>query len=131
MTITSLPPQAVDAEYAIIGSILFDPKALGKIIDTLTPYAFYNRANKIIFDICLELHRKNQPTDLLTVSQALEDHKLLSAVGGESYLIQAVDSTVSAVNIDQYAKLVNQKWLRRQLIDIGYQIIEMGNDPTV
>jgi replicative DNA helicase len=131
MTITSLPPQAVDAECAIIGSILFDPKAIGIIADNLSASAFYSRANNLIYGVVLELHRKNQPTDLITVSQALRDRKILDSVGGESYLIQAVESTVSAVNVDQYAKLVNQKYLRRQLIDIGYKIIEMGHDPIV
>ncbi|MEO0406104.1 MAG: replicative DNA helicase [Cyanobacteria bacterium P01_A01_bin.135] len=123
-----LPPQNVDAEEAILGGILLDPEALGRIIDTLRPDAFYISAHQEIYRAALALFAQGQPTDLMRVATWLRDNGVLEKVGGQARLIQLVDRTVSAVNVDQYAQLVNDKALRRRLIKTGHEIAQMGYD---
>ncbi|NEO99057.1 MAG: replicative DNA helicase [Symploca sp. SIO2E9] len=122
----SLPPQNVDAEESILGGILLDPEAIGRVADILIPEALYVDANKQIYQAALALHNQGQPTDLMSVTSWLYDHKLLEKVGGQSRLAQLVSRTVSSVNIDRYAILVIDKYMRRQLIKVGNEIVELG-----
>lgn len=124
----SLPPQNVDAEESILGGILLDPEAIGRVADLIEPKAFYIKAHQDIYQAALVLHSQGKPTDLMTVATWLQDHGVLEKVGGTSKLAQLVDRTVSAVNIDRYAALVMDKYLRRQLIAAGNEIVELGYD---
>jgi len=123
-----LPPQNIEAEESILGGILFDPEAINRVADRLVPEAFSLDAHKIIYRAAFSLHAQNKPTDLLTVMAWLSDHKQLDKIGGQNKLVQLVDRTVSAVNIDQYAALVMDKYLRRQLIHVGHEITQLGYD---
>ena len=125
-----LPPQSIEAEESILGGILFDPKAIGRVIDVMVTEAFYVQAHQEIYQAALALHSQGKPTDLITVTIWLRDHHLLDHIGGTAYLAQLVDRTVSAVNIDRYAALVMDKYLRRQLISAGHEIVDLGYDST-
>jgi replicative DNA helicase len=114
-----LPPQNLDAEESILGGILLDPEAIGRVTDLLVPEAFSLIAHKEIYRSALTLHSQGKPTDLMSVTSWLYDRGLLEKVGGQTKLAQLVDRTVSAVNIDQYAALVIDKYLRRKLIQAG------------
>jgi replicative DNA helicase len=124
------PPQNIDAEEAILGGILLDPEAIGRVLDILRPEAFYLSAHQEVFRAVLALQSQNTPIDLMSVTAWLQDQGLLEKVGGQSKLVQLVDRTVSAVNIDQYAKLVMEKYLRRRLISTGNQVSQLGHDST-
>lgn len=124
----SLPPQNIEAEESILGGILLDPEAIGRVVDLITPEAFYVKAHQDIYQAALALHSQGKPTDLMTVTAWLQDHHLLEKLGGISKLAQLVDRTVSAVNIDRYAALVMDKYLRRQLIASGNEIVDLGYD---
>ena len=126
----SLPPQNIEAEESILGGILLDPDAIGRVVDFMVADAFYVKAHRDIYETALKLHAQGKPTDLMTVTSSLQDHHLLEKVGGMGKLAQLVDRTVSAVNIDRYAALVMDKYLRRQLISAGHEIIELGYDTT-
>jgi replicative DNA helicase len=126
----SLPPQNVEAEEWILGGILLDPDAIGRVADLLRPEAFYINAHKEIYKAALALHHQNKPTDLMSVTTWLYDHELLEKVGGTSKLAQLVDRTVSAVNVDRYALLVMDKYLRRQLIQAGNEIVQLGYETS-
>jgi len=126
----SLPPQNIEAEESILGGILLDPEAIGRVVDFMVADAFYVKAHRDIYETALKLHAQGKPTDLMTVTSSLQDHHLLDKVGGMGKLAQLVDRTVSAVNIDRYAALVMDKYLRRQLISAGHEIIELGYDTT-
>ncbi|MBD1909712.1 MULTISPECIES: replicative DNA helicase [unclassified Leptolyngbya] len=117
-----LPPQNIDAEEAILGGILLDPEAIGRVAELLRPDAFYISAHQEIYRTALSLYSQGKPTDLMTVSTALHDRGVLDKVGGQSRIAQLVDRTVSAVNIDQYAQLVTDKYLRRKMIQVGTEI---------
>jgi len=121
-----VPPQNLDAEEAILGGILLDPEAITRVLDILQPDAFYSSAHQQIYKACIALHHQGSPTDLMSVSTWLNDRGMLEKLGGQSKLVQLVDRTVSAVNIDQYAKLVVDKYLRRKLISVGHQVSQLG-----
>jgi replicative DNA helicase len=127
----SLPPQNIEAEESILGGILLDPEAIGRVVDLLLAEAFYVKAHRDIYEAALHLHAQAQPTDLMTVTNWLQDHHQLEQVGGLGKLAQLVDRTVSAVNIDRYATLVMDKYLRRQLIAAGHEIIDLGYDTAL
>lgn len=123
-----IPPQNLEAEEAILGGILLDPEAITRVLDILRPEAFYSSAHQEIYRACVALHQQGSPTDLMSVTTWLIDRDLLDKVGGQTKLVQFVDRTVSAVNIDQYANLVIDKYLRRKLISTGHQISHLGHE---
>jgi replicative DNA helicase len=122
----SLPPQNIEAEEAILGGILLDPEAISRVSDRLKPEMFYISSHKDIYQATLRLHQQGKPTDLLAVTSWLADHDLLTKVGGRNKLATLVDRTVSAVNIDALAGLVIEKYLRRQLIKAGNEVVQLG-----
>jgi replicative DNA helicase len=127
---SALPPQNIEAEESILGGILLDPKAMGRIVDFLVANAFYVRSHQEIYRAAVSLHGKGKPTDLMTVSSWLQDYQLLDEVGGIPRLLQLIERTVSAANIDRYAELVMDKYVRRQLIGTGGKVIELARDTT-
>lgn len=126
-----LPPQNIEAEEAILGGILLDPEAIGRVMEILTPDAFYIGTHRDMYRGALALHAKGQPTDLMTIAVWLKDNGKLEQVGGQTRLAQLVDRTISAANIDQYAALVMDKYTRRLLIQTGGEIAQLGYDTTL
>ncbi|MBS9386847.1 MAG: replicative DNA helicase [Dolichospermum sp. BR01] len=121
-----VPPQNIEAEEAILGGILLDPEAIGRVSDRLVPEAFYISAHTTIYQAALRLHTQQKPTDLLSITSWLTDNDQLTQIGGRNKLATLVDRTVSAVNIDALAALVMEKYLRRQLIKAGNEIVHLG-----
>jgi replicative DNA helicase len=121
-----LPPQNVEAEEAILGGILLDPEAIGRVMEVLHPDAFYISAHKLIYRAAVELNSKGRPTDLMSVTAWLKDNELLEKIGGQGRLAQLVDRTLTAANIDQFAALVMEKYMRRRLIQTGGEISQLG-----
>jgi len=126
-----LPPQNVAAEEAILGGILLDPEALSRITHLLKPEFFYIQSHQDIYRAALSLHMQGKPTDMTAVATWLQDQGLLEKVGGPAKLVQLVEQVVSAVNIDQYAVLVADKYLRRQLIQAGQDILRLGYETSL
>ncbi len=118
----------IEAEEAILGGILLDPEAIGRVADKLPTAAFYTQAHQTIYGTALTLHQKNEQTDLMNISTYLSDHKLLEKVGGQTKLAQLLNRTVSAVNIDRHAALVLDKYQRRQIVHAGHEIVNLGYD---
>lgn len=123
-----LPPQNVEAEEAILGGILIDPNAMSRIVDSLRPEAFYIHQHREIYKAALAIHGADRPCDLMMVTTWLYDHEMLERVGGQCKLAELCDRTVSAVNIDRYADMVMDKYHRRQLIQAGNEIVELGHE---
>ena len=126
--INNLPPASIEAEEAILGGILFDPEAITRVSELLVKDAFYVKAHQEIYYAALNLNIKGKPTDFISVSTYLSDRDLLERVGGTTKLAQLLNRTVSAVNIDRYAKLIMEKYTRRQLIASGHEIVDLGYD---
>lgn len=123
-----LPPQNIDAEEAVLGGVLLDSEAICRIAETLKPEAFYLTSHQEIYRAALVLQSQGRATDLMSITTWLQDRGLLEKVGGQTKLAQLVDRTVSAVNIDQYAALIMDKYLRRQLVRAGNEIAHLGHE---
>jgi replicative DNA helicase len=121
-----IPPQNIEVEEAILGGILLDPEAYGRVAELLVPNAFYVPAHGHIYQAAIELHASGLPTDLLNVSNWLADNQLLEKVGGQNKLVQLVERTVSAVNVDSLAVLLMDKYMRRELIQAGNVVGQLG-----
>jgi len=128
--IEQLPPSCIEAEEAILGGIMLDPEAIGRVSDRLVEEAFYISAHKDIYQAALRLHSQGKPTDLLAVTSWLTDCEMLSRIGGKSKLVSLLDRTVTAVNIDALAALVMDKYLRRKLLMAGNEITELACDTS-
>lgn len=122
----SLPPQNVDAEESLLGSILLDPQAIGRIANRLKPEAFYITAHSLIYSAALAIHESGGYCDLMSVTSWLYDQRQLEKVGGQSRLAEILQRTVSSINADHLADLIIDKWIRRQLIEAGNEIIRFG-----
>ena len=126
--INNLPPASIEAEEAILGGILFDPEAITRVAELVVKDAFYVKAHQEIYHAALSLNVKGKPTDFISLSTYLSDRDLLEQVGGTTKLAQLLNRTVSAVNVDRYANLIMEKYVRRQLITSGHEIVDLGYD---
>lgn len=122
--------QNVEAEIAVLGAILLDPEAMGRVAETLQPQSFSLRSHQVIYRAAVALHSEGVTPDLMTVTTWLSDQKLLEKAGGQLGLTQLLDRTVSAVNIDQYGLLIADKQTRRNLIESAHKIIELAEDTS-
>lgn len=127
----SLPPQNIEAEESVLGGLLLDPYAMQRVLETeLAEKDFYVQQHRFIFKGCLELHRAGMPVDLMTISTWLNDKKLFEKIGSSAKLASLVDRTVSAVNVDLYAKLIKSKSLRRMAIAEANELIDIAFDTS-
>jgi len=129
--IDRLPPQSIEAEQSVLGSILIDRDALIEIADFLRPEDFYRQAHARIYTVMVDLSERREPIDIVTVSEALERGGDLEAVGGRSYLGTLSNQTPTAVHAQQYARIVERKAVLRNLIGAAGKIAGIGyEDPA-
>jgi len=121
-----LPPQDIEAEQSVLGSILIDKEAFYKIIDKLSSYDFYLDTHKKIYDTMVELAEKSKPLDILSVGSRLKEKGHLKDVGGQTILTSLVNSVPSASHIVHYADIVHKKSILRKLIESSYHIAQLG-----
>lgn len=121
-----LPPQNIEAEENILGSILIDRNAIAKVADLLEPSSFYNSHNQKVYAVMRELFERGEPIDLLTVSNRLREKGILEETGGLTHLTNLVNATTSAIHISHYGKIVHQKRVLRDLISAGYDVAALG-----
>ncbi len=128
-----VPPQNIEAEKCVLGSIFLDNNALLKVVDLLKPEDFYRSAHGAIYRTMLELFNHNEPIDLVTVHDALRDKDLLEQVGGAAYLAELAHFVPTAANVVYYAHIVREKSILRQLIAISTEIASRcyeGTEPV-
>jgi replicative DNA helicase len=118
-----LPPQSVEAEQAVLGSILLDAHALNQVVERLKPPDFYRHAHQRIYDAALALFDKNEPVDILTVSEVLKDRGELQEAGGRTYINDLALAIVTTDHVAYYADLIRDKALLRTLIHAGTQVV--------
>lgn len=124
-----IPPQSLEAEQSILGGLMLDQDAWDEVADLLTEEDFYKPSHRKLFAVIRELHKKNLPTDLITVSNMLLDKAQLEAIGGPSYLAEIMDRTPSSANIATYAKIVRDKSILRKIIQTSQSFIEKAFHP--
>jgi replicative DNA helicase len=125
-----VPPQSLESEQALLGSIMVRPESLHDITDTIQGDCFYAEKHRTIFNTMLELLDKGEPIDLLSLTQKLKDKGNLEQVGGRAYLAELIEKTPSAGNIGHYAQIVSEKYIMRSLINAAYEITERAHDES-
>jgi replicative DNA helicase len=117
-----VPPHSLEAEQAVLGSMLIEKPAVEKAAELLKPEDFYRDAHRYIFEAMLALAERDEPVDLLTVSEELQGKDQIEVVGGRLYLVNLMEAPATAANIEYYAHIVEEKAILRRLMDAGTQI---------
>ncbi len=125
-TLGRIPPQSIEAEQSVIGSMLIDKEVIPVVMEVLKPEDFYRPDHKEIYDVIIELFDRAQPIDLITVSERLKLHGKLELVGGLEYLTNIATEVPTTANVKHYAKIVEEKSLLRKLIKASSDIVELG-----
>ncbi len=123
-----LPPQNLDAERSVLGSMLLSKSAVVTCLETLKPECFYIPGHEVICQAIFTLHSKNNPVDILTVTDYLQSAGTLENVGGWTYLTDLLESVPTVAFTAEHAQLVRKKYLRRLLLNISAEIQEMAYD---
>ncbi|HYF96840.1 MAG TPA: replicative DNA helicase [Patescibacteria group bacterium] len=121
-----IPPQNLDAEASLLGSILIDSDAIVKVADVVRDDDFYDRKHQKIFMALRRLYNEHSPIDVLTLSNQLKNNDELEEVGGSQYLTELTNFVPSAAHALEYAQIVSSKALRRRVIKASQDIVELG-----
>lgn len=124
-----VPPQNIEAEESVLGSIMTEADAINVVIPILTPECFYKPANRTIFQHCLALFGKREPIDLLSITKELRANSKLEEIGGAFYLVELTQKAGSFTNIEFHARYVQECWIKRELIKIGSHCSKEGFNP--
>jgi len=122
MTVDRLPPQNIEAEQSVLGSLLLDREAIIKIAPFLQPEDFYREAHGQIYAAILDLHERREPADFVTLCDELERQGRLEAVGGPAYLTSLINSVPTAIHVEHYAHIVERTAILRRLIEAAGKI---------
>lgn len=117
-----VPPQNLEAEQSVLGSLLLQDKNFGVVLEILKPDDFYTTSHKIIFEALIDLFQRNDPQDLITVTNLLKDKNQLDEVGGAAYLATLTSIVPVTANVGSYAKIIRQKSILRNLISVNTDI---------
>jgi replicative DNA helicase len=121
-----LPPQNIEAERSVLGSLMLDKDAIIKVANLVRQGDFYKEKHNIIYEAMIELYENREPIDVLSLSNRLEEKKQLEKIEGSSYLTELVNTVPSSSNVTHYAKVVQKKSTLRKLISSANEILELG-----
>jgi len=121
-----IPPHSLEAEMALLGSIMLRPDAMYEVIDFVTHESFYFEKHTRIFETMLELFAKHAPLDILSLSTRLKEKDLLERIGGMAFLTELSSTVPSSANAKHYAELVMKKHMMRRLIEASEQLSHLG-----
>jgi replicative DNA helicase len=124
--IGKMPPQVIELEEAVLGACLLEREAVSLITTILKPEYFYKEQNGRVFNALVNLHKRNQPTDILTVTQELKKTEELEIVGGAYYVSSLTSRIASSANIEFHARIVHEKYLLREIIRLGTNVIQQA-----
>ena len=121
-----VPPQNLEAEISLLGSLMIDKDAIIKVSDFLLPRDFYKQGHREIYEAMLGLFNKGEPIDLLSVSVSLKEKGVFDKIGGSAYLTEMINSVPTASHVLNYAKIVQKKRILRDLIESSREIESMA-----
>ncbi|MXX17354.1 MAG: replicative DNA helicase [Gammaproteobacteria bacterium] len=124
-----LPPQALEAEQSLLGGLLLDNRRWDEVSDEVGRVDFYNQSHRLIFDAVRALQGKNEPADVITVSEWLEQNGNLEEAGGLAYVGNLASNTPSTANILNYARIVRERSILRSLISAANEISDTAYTP--
>jgi len=126
-----IPPQCLDLEESVIGAMLIQPYCIDEVKLILPADAFYREPNQIIAEAIYQLHGSSRPVDTMTVTNELKRIGKLDMIGGPYYLTQLISKVASSAHAEYHAKVVQEKYIQRELIRIGNDSQNLGFDETV
>lgn len=121
-----VPPQNIEAERALLGSLMIRADTLYEVSDLLQAEAFYAEKHRLIYESMLALHDKREPIDILTLSSKLTERGQFEQIGGHTYLTELVNIVPSSANARHYAEIVHKKYILRNLIVASEHCAEIG-----
>lgn len=121
-----MPPQNIEAEQSLLGSLLIDKEAMVKIADLVGPQDFYKSNHGWIFEAMQDLYSKHEPIDILSVTNRLEEKKQIESIGGRSYLMQLSNAVPTSSHVAHYAGIVHKKATLRRLLEAASNIGELA-----
>lgn len=124
----NLLPQNIEAEEAILGAVLVNPEVITKIVEHLKPESFYKPAHRYVYEAMLQLFNSNERIDIVSVSDVLSYSSKLETVGGRAFINDLSYKTITTSNVEYYAKIVQEKAIKRALINAGSEIVSFGYD---
>lgn len=122
------PPHNLEAEQSVLGAILIDQEAMTKIADIVSEHSFYDQRHQMIFKAIRQLYESNQPIDVVTLTAQLKKNKDLTAAGGAAYIAKLSDFVVTSANVIEYAQLVADAYIKRQIIGLGGEMTALAFD---
>lgn len=125
-----IQPQSLEAEMSVLGAMLMDKEAISKAVEVLSEEAFYKTTHRKIYSAILDLFEKNEPVDLVTLTNELKKKGELTNIGGPIYLTTILNSVPTSANVEYYIKIVNEKAVIRNLISAATEITSMAYQPT-
>src|SRR5574344_8445 len=125
---TNLIPQDIEAEEAVLGAVLVNPNTLSKVVEILSPDSFYKPAHRYVYEAMIQLFNQNERIDIVSVSDVLNINSKLEMVGGRAFVNDLSFKTITTTNIEYYAKIVQEKAIKRSLINAGSEIVTLGYD---
>ena len=125
LSLDKLPPQNLEAEMAVLGSMLMDQDAISVATELLDKYSFYKDGHKKIFEAISSLYSANKAVDIITLADELKRNEILDDIGGASYLTSLVNSVPTAANINHYVTIVKEKYILRTLINGATKILSI------
>lgn len=130
MELGKIPPNDVEAEQAVIGSMLTDRDAVISAIEILKEEDFYREDNKTIYEAILNLYNRSEPIDIITLKAELTSMGMFEKIGGLEYIVRLPEKVPTTANVERYINIVKEKSELRRLIKAANEIIEQGYDPT-
>jgi replicative DNA helicase len=127
---TRKPPQALEAEVAVLGAMLLDPTAVPVVMEYLKADHFYLHTHRKVYQAIMSLFEHSSPTDIVTVTSELARMKELENVGGQPFLSGLLDSVLTTAHCDEHARLVLEKAVQRRLIQTATEIVQSSYDES-
>lgn len=119
-------PHSIEAEEAVLGSLLIDPEAIFRVAPFLTADDYYLQKHAWIYEAIMALHERREPIDFLTLCDELERRQQLEEVGGAAYITHLINTVPSAIHVEAYARIVEQAAIRRRLLQAASQIAQLA-----
>ena len=130
MDLGKVPPHDIEAEQAVLGSMLTDKEAVFSALELLKEESFYREDNRAIFSAIMSLYAKSEPIDIITVKSELIEAGNFERIGGLEYLASLPERVPTTANVDKYIKIVEEKGMMRSLISTANEMISLGYDET-
>jgi len=123
-----IPPHSLEAEESLLGSLLIDKDAIIRVADNILPQDFYKDAHKLVFETIKELYGNQEPIDIITLSNRLEEKKQLTTIGGRTFLAKLSNTVATSANIVHYANIIQRKATLRRLQQAAAEIMTLSYD---